>query len=99
MKKTITKHIAVLAKSGAGKSYTVGVILEEILQKKIPIVILDPHNEYSTLKYPNTNEKDLKRLQLFDLQSKGFQNQIKEYSPDTTINSQCAPITLDLNKM
>ncbi len=99
LKKTITKHIAVLAKSGAGKSYTVGVILEEILQKKIPIVILDPHNEYSTLKYPNSNEKDLKRLKMFNLQSKGFQNQIKEYSPDTKINSQCLPITLDLNKM
>ena len=99
LKKTITKHIAVLAKSGAGKSYTVGVILEEILQKKIPIVILDPHNEYSTLKFANTNEKDLQRLKRFNLHSKGFANQIKEFSPDTTINSHCLPITLDLNKM
>ena len=36
LKKTITKHIAVLAKSGAGKSYTVGVFLEEVMKKNIP---------------------------------------------------------------
>lgn len=99
LKKVITKHIAVLAKSGAGKSYTVGVILEEIIRKKIPILILDPHNEYSTLKYPNTDKKDMKRLEAFNLQPKGFMNQIVQYSPDTKINSQCHPITLDLNKM
>ncbi|MCH8519402.1 MAG: ATP-binding protein [Nanoarchaeota archaeon] len=99
LKKVITKHIAVLAKSGAGKSYTVGVILEEIIRKKIPILILDPHNEYSTLKFPNTDKKDMKRLEAFNLQPKGFMNQIVQYSPDTKINSQCHPITLDLNKM
>ncbi|MFP4402484.1 MAG: ATP-binding protein [Candidatus Nanoarchaeia archaeon] len=99
LKKIISKHIAVLAKSGAGKSYTVGVILEEILRKKIPILILDPHNEYSTLKYPNTDAKDLQRLKGFNLQPKGFMNQIVQFSPDTKINSQCHPITLDLNKM
>ncbi|MFT4244137.1 MAG: ATP-binding protein [Candidatus Woesearchaeota archaeon] len=99
LKKVITKHIAVLAKSGAGKSYTVGVILEEIIRKKIPILILDPHNEYSTLKFPNTDKKDMKRLEAFNLQPKGFMNQIIQFSPDTKINTQCHPITLDLNKM
>ena len=99
LKKVITKHIAVLAKSGAGKSYTVGVILEEIIRKKIPILILDPHNEYSTLRYPNTDKKDMKRLEAFNLSPQGFMNQIVQFSPDTKINSQCHPITLDLNKM
>src|SRR3989338_4705392 len=31
----LTPHVAVLAKSGSGKSYTVGVLLEEIMQKRI----------------------------------------------------------------
>ncbi|MCA1818462.1 MAG: ATP-binding protein, partial [Halobacteriales archaeon] len=39
------KHLSVLAKTGAGKSYTVGVILEEFLKAKVPLVILDPHGE------------------------------------------------------
>lgn len=99
LKKTITKHIAVLAKSGAGKSYTVGVLLEEVMKKNIPIVILDPHNEYSSIKYPNTDKKDLKRLEKVNLKPHGFLENVKEFSPDTNVNPQCEPISLDINKM
>ncbi len=99
LKKVITKHIAILAKSGAGKSYTVGVILEEVLKKNIPIVILDPHNEYASIKYPNTNKSDMKRLEKLGLSPLGFLNHVKEFSPDIKINPQCEPISLDLNKL
>lgn len=99
LKKTITKHIAVLAKSGAGKSYTVGVILEEVMKKNIPILILDPHNEYSSIKFPNTNKQDLKRLSKFNLKPFGFLDSIVEYSPDTSINTQSKSITLDINRL
>lgn len=99
LKKAITKHIAILAKSGAGKSYTVGVILEEVLKKNIPVVILDPHNEYSSIKYPNTDKRDIKRLEKFGIKPQGFLNQVKEFSPDTKVNPQCEPITLDINTM
>ena len=34
LKKLLTKHVAILAKSGAGKSYTVGVLIEEIITRK-----------------------------------------------------------------
>ncbi|MCX6694856.1 MAG: ATP-binding protein, partial [Candidatus Altiarchaeota archaeon] len=53
VKKTIAKHVSVLAKTGAGKSYTVGVLLEELLKSNIAIVIIDPHGEYASLKYDN----------------------------------------------
>lgn len=99
LKKAITKHIAILAKSGAGKSYTVGVLLEEIIKKNIPIIILDPHNEYSTIKYPNTNKKDIERLEKFCLNPQGFLNQIKEFSPDISVNPQSEPITLNINDL
>ncbi len=99
LKKTITKHIAILAKSGAGKSYTVGVFLEEVMKKNIPIVILDPHNEYASLKYPNTDKKDLERLKKFNLEPMGFLDRIQEYSPDIKTNPQCSPISLDINRL
>ncbi|MCA9459620.1 MAG: ATP-binding protein, partial [Nanoarchaeota archaeon] len=99
LKKTITKHIAVLAKSGAGKSYTVGVFLEEVMKKNIPIVILDPHNEYSSIKYPNTDKKDLQRLSKFGLSPQGFLERVKEYSPDTNVNPQSEPISLDISTL
>ncbi len=40
----------ITGKSGSGKSYTVGVIIEELIKKHIPIVIIDRHAEYSSLK-------------------------------------------------
>ncbi|NPA76859.1 MAG: ATP-binding protein [Candidatus Diapherotrites archaeon] len=47
----IQKHFAILAMSGAGKSYTTSVILEEILdrrpeQGRIGVVVFDVHGEY-----------------------------------------------------
>lgn len=99
LKKVITKHIAILAKSGAGKSYTVGVILEEVIKKGVPVVILDPHNEYGSLKYPNNGEKDLKRLEMFNLKPQGFLDRVKEYSPDIATNPQCAHISLDIKSL
>ncbi len=99
LKKIITKHIAVLAKSGAGKSYAVGVLLEEIIDKNIPVLILDPHNEYSTMKLPNSNLKDIKRLEKFGLKPQGYLSKIKEFSPDTNVNPQAEKIALDIQKL
>lgn len=54
------KHIALLAMSGAGKSYTASVIIEELLSRKIEdgrvgIVIIDVHGEYTALTEKPTN--------------------------------------------
>ncbi len=51
------KHLAILALSGAGKSYLVSVLLEELLERKkeqgrIAAIILDPHGEYSSFAEP-----------------------------------------------
>ncbi len=43
-------RIFITGKSGSGKSYTMGVLCEEFLRKGIPIVILDRHGEYGSLK-------------------------------------------------
>jgi hypothetical protein len=41
------RHTAVLAQSGAGKSYSVGVLLEELIQNtKLRLVIVDPNGDY-----------------------------------------------------
>ncbi len=47
----LQKHAAILAISGAGKSYTVSVLLEELLSRKVAdgrvgIVLFDVHGEY-----------------------------------------------------
>lgn len=91
--KMLTKHIAVLAKSGSGKSYSVGVLLEELLSHKIPIVIIDPHGEYSSLKWPNDNMDDVSRLAEYGMDPKGFVEQIVEYG-DMKVSPDLKPITL-----
>ena len=96
LKKLISKHISILAKSGAGKSYSVGVILEEIIKKNIPVLILDPHGEYSSLKFSNDSEDDLNRLKLFGLESFGFNERIREFTLDTNLNKNCEPIKLNI---
>lgn len=91
LRSLLTKHVAVLAKSGAGKSYTVGVLLEEIIERRVPLVIIDPHGEYSKIKYPNT--QDAKKLAVFGIQPANYIKQIVEYG----INSDLKPLLLSNN--
>ncbi len=44
-------HLAIIAGTGAGKSYLAGVIVEELMQPSVgaAVVIVDPHGEYGTL--------------------------------------------------
>lgn len=77
LQKLLTKHVAILAKSGAGKSYCVGVLLEEIIQKGIPLLIIDPHGEYETLKEKSTDSSQLAR---FGLKPAKFAQQISVYA-------------------
>lgn len=45
----VTRHLAILAMTGAGKSVTARRIIEELAGKSYPIVIFDPHGDYTGL--------------------------------------------------
>src|SRR5579872_2034619 len=45
-----TGRTCVIGTSGSGKSYTVGVICEELCKAKVPFAIIDLEGEYSGLK-------------------------------------------------
>jgi hypothetical protein len=45
----VSRHLAILAMTGAGKSWTSRRIIEELAKKKYPIVIFDPHGDYTGL--------------------------------------------------
>ena len=51
VKDIVSTHLAVLASTGAGKSYTAGVLIEELLKpyNRAAVLIVDPHGEYHTL--------------------------------------------------
>lgn len=55
----VSTHLAILASTGAGKSYTAGVLIEELMQKynRAAVVIVDPHGEYHTLSSIQNDER------------------------------------------
>ncbi|EGQ43388.1 MAG: putative ATPase [Candidatus Nanosalina sp. J07AB43] len=75
------KHFAVLAQTGAGKSYLTAVLVEEMLEQDFPVLVVDPHGEFSSLEDPNPDNEDASRSY-----------EIKEYSPNTDINKSALPL-------
>lgn len=51
IKDVVSTHLAILASTGAGKSYTAGVLVEELMRpyNRASVLIVDPHGEYDTL--------------------------------------------------
>jgi DNA helicase HerA-like ATPase len=51
IKDVVSTHLAILASTGSGKSYTAGVIVEELMMahNRASVLIVDPHGEYGTL--------------------------------------------------
>ncbi|XGV96239.1 MAG: ATP-binding protein [Leptolyngbya sp. BL-A-14] len=51
VKELVSTHMAILAGTGSGKSYTAGVLIEELLSphNRAAVLIFDPHGEYHTL--------------------------------------------------
>jgi len=47
---TVSRHIAIFAMTGAGKSWTCRKILEGLIEKKYPILVFDPHGDYIGMK-------------------------------------------------
>lgn len=45
----VTRHLAILAMTGAGKSWTARRTIEQLANKNYPIVIFDPHGDYTGL--------------------------------------------------
>lgn len=51
VKNVVSTHLAILASTGSGKSYTAGVLIEELLREynRAAVLIVDPHGEYHTM--------------------------------------------------
>ncbi len=89
--KLIVKHMSVLAKTGAGKSYTVAVIIEELLKTKVPIVIIDPHGEYGSLTEEND---DYDKMTRYDTPIHSYSDKVMEYAANTQINEHAEKLVL-----
>jgi DNA helicase HerA-like ATPase len=94
--KLIQKHCSILAMTGSGKSYTAAVIMEEMMEREVPLLIIDPHGEYATLKEPN-DDPDMDALsEKFDIEPYGYDN-VYIYTPGNKKVCEYADRTLRLN--
>jgi uncharacterized protein len=51
----VSRHCAVLAMTGAGKSYTVGVLVEELMKKRGSVVLFDLHGEFKGMEFADSD--------------------------------------------
>jgi len=89
----VQRHVSVLAKTGGGKSYLLGVLIEELLRHKVTCVIIDPHGEYGSLRHAAEKSPATTR---FGVEVQGFARQVLEYSPDVSLNASAKPLTFSL---
>ena len=51
------RHLAIIAQTGAGKSYCAGVLIEELLGMGASVLVIDPHADYVFLSLAQGGEK------------------------------------------
>ena len=49
----LSRHLAILAMTGAGKSNTVSVLIDQMLGYDVPVFVFDMHGEYVGADFPN----------------------------------------------
>jgi hypothetical protein len=81
VKDVVSTHLAIIASTGAGKSYLASVVIEELMQphNKACVLIVDPHGEYGTI------DQIMNAPQFSDpAEGKygGYQAQVKVYKPE-----------------
>ena len=76
VKDVVSTHLAILASTGSGKSYTAGVLVEELMQSwnRASVLIVDPHGEYHTMQSIQGD----KQFHGDD----GYQPEVKIFTPD-----------------
>lgn len=72
----VSTHLAILASTGSGKSYTAGVLVEELMNSynRAAVLIVDPHSEYGTMTSLN-GEAEFEG-------SDGYRPEVKIFTPD-----------------
>ncbi len=78
----VQKHISIVAKTGGGKSYLAGVLMEEMLKHSVTTLVLDPHGEYGSLRDAEGNGG----------QKSAFASEVIEFATDVEVNAAAQPL-------
>lgn len=92
----VQKHVCILSKTGGGKSYCSGALIEELMKQKVTVCVIDPHGEYSTMKHKGVVKKTSRD---FGVSPKGYEDRILEFAPDTNANKGAKPLKFTLHNL
>src|SRR3989475_701561 len=92
----VQKHVSILAKTGGGKSYVAGVLIEELMKHHVTCVILDPHGEYASLAEKGKVAHGSER---FDVDPRGYREVIQVFSPDVKVSPHARPLKFTLSNL
>ncbi|MFH1580243.1 MAG: ATP-binding protein [Thermoplasmatota archaeon] len=92
----VQKHVSILSKTGGGKSYCSGALIEELMKHNVTVCVLDPHGEYCTMKHKGTVKKTTRD---FGVSPKGYDDKIVEFATDTNINKGAKPLKFTLHNL
>lgn len=70
----VATHMAILASTGAGKSYLAAVLIEEMLKanNRAAVIVVDPHGEYDTLAFMESHSA---------FSTDGYSPRVRVYKP------------------
>ncbi|MGC8584594.1 MAG: helicase HerA domain-containing protein [Thermoplasmata archaeon] len=91
----VQKHISILAKTGGGKSYFTGILVEELLKNDVTTVIIDPHGEYSSLSIPAEKSPAMEK---FGVEPRSYKDKIILFSTMNRNNRENNSIKFTLSQ-
>jgi uncharacterized protein len=89
----VQKHVSILAKTGGGKSFLCGDLIEELMKHDVTVMVIDPHGEYSAMRDTGSSPKGGKD---FHIKPQGFGEKIQEFSTDVSVNKSAKPLKFTL---
>ncbi|MDR2866272.1 MAG: DUF87 domain-containing protein [Methanomassiliicoccaceae archaeon] len=90
----LQRHACILAKTGGGKSYMSGDIIEELMKHKVTCMIIDPHGEYSAMR--DVGKPGDKR---FGVAPRGYADHINEFTISKNAAGDSRPLRFTLRTL
>jgi len=92
----VQKHVCILAKTGGGKSFLCGDLIEELMKHEVTTMIFDPHGEYGAMRDKGSSAKSHRN---FNVTPRSYADQIVEFATDTTINPKAKSLRFTLSNI
>ena len=92
----VQKHVCILSKTGGGKSYCSGALVEELMKQNVTVCVLDPHGEYSSMRKKGSIKKTHRD---FHVKPRGYGDKMVEFATDTNLNKHAHPLKFTLHNL